>query len=149
MSPFLILLKIFIIYVEVFLRAVSHFGKGQQNDRWNDRLHIVYYEGSVKWKKNKSTLLWFFCNILEALLIRLWCKQWFSLGGLAILFGFQCCVGLCHTSAWISRRCTYVPSFLRLPPPHRAPRGLQSAPDCAPRVLQRALTGALPGHSHT
>ena len=35
LSPFLILLKILITYVEIFLRAVSHLGKGQQNDSWN------------------------------------------------------------------------------------------------------------------
>ena len=35
LSPFLILLKILIIYVEIFLRTVSHLGKGQQNDSWN------------------------------------------------------------------------------------------------------------------
>ena len=27
----------------------------------------------------------------------------------------QCCVGFCHTSAWISQRYTYVPSLLNLP----------------------------------
>ena len=26
------------------------------------------------------------------------------------------CVGFCHTSTWISHRCTYVPSLLNLPP---------------------------------
>ena len=28
----------------------------------------------------------------------------------------QCCVGFCHTTAWISRDYTHVPQLLRLPP---------------------------------
>ena len=32
------------------------------------------------------------------------------------VIALQCCVGVCHTSTWISHRYTYVPSFLNLPP---------------------------------
>ena len=28
-----------------------------------------------------------------------------------------CCAGFCHTTTWISSKYTYIPSFLRLPPP--------------------------------
>ena len=31
------------------------------------------------------------------------------------IIALQCCIGFCHTAAWISHTCTHVPSLLRLP----------------------------------
>ena len=47
------------------------------------------------------------------------------------IIALQCCVGLCHTSTWISHRYPYVPSFLNLSPSHLLP---YPAPLCCHRV---------------
>ena len=66
------------------------------------------------------TILYWFCHTLTWLFIVLICKFIFNWRIIAL----QYCVGLCHTSAWISHRHTYVPSL----PPHPTPLGCHRAP---------------------
>ena len=54
----------------------------------------------------------------------------------------QYCVGFCHPSAWISHRCTYVPSLLNLPPPP-TPSRLSQSPVWVPRVTGQVPSGWL------
>ena len=56
------------------------------------------------------------------------------------IIALQCCVGLCHTSTWISHRYTHVPSLLNLPPTSH-PSSCHRAPVWAPCVIRQIPTG--------
>ena len=56
------------------------------------------------------------------------------------MVALQYCVGVCHTTAWISQKYTYVPSLLNLtfyPRLHSTPLGCHRAPHLAPCAIQK------------
>ena len=58
----------------------------------------------------------------------------------------QCCVGFCHTAAWISHRYPYAPPHLEPPshlPPHPTSLGCHWPPGWAPCIIQQIPTGCL------
>ena len=55
----------------------------------------------------------------------------------------QCCVGLCHTAAWISRKCTCIPFLLRLRPAPRHSFGSSQSPRLSSQGRTVLPTGRL------
>ena len=55
------------------------------------------------------------------------------------IIALQCCVGLCHTTMWISHKYTHIapPSWAWLSPSHPTPLGCHRSPDWVPCVMQQ------------
>ena len=62
------------------------------------------------------------------------------------IIALQYCVGICHTTTWVSHKYIYVPSLLNLlplPPPHPTPLGYHGAPSWASYATQQLPTAYL------
>ena len=55
------------------------------------------------------------------------------------IIALQCCVGLCHTTMWISHKYTHIapPSWAWLSPSHPTPLGCHRSPGWVPCVMQQ------------
>ena len=85
-----------LIHTAIFFTSLQHGWKAKENDSL----------GSVVQTENPKEI------------INIHCYWYYFFVFLRFIFNWRvhCCVGLCHTSAWIRHRYTHVPSLLNLPP---------------------------------